>query len=113
MSQQCDWQNNHAVLGGTTIYYNKKNVRTSKTKATSKPIRFYYIMSASKAPPTVPSNQGFYQSKWDDPDRSNRSLKRSTPPQQAHKKLSSPPTKKAKASSPRSLLPPESFKVAN
>ena len=26
MSQQCMWQNNNAILGGSTIYYNKKNV---------------------------------------------------------------------------------------
>jgi hypothetical protein len=71
-------------------------------------------------PPSVPSNQGFYQSLWDDPDRSNRSLKRTAPPAPASNKKEStcPPTKKAKASSPVSpenvpKLPPTSFHDAS
>ncbi len=44
LAKQCLWQNNHAILHGRTVFYNKKYVRTSKTKA--KPIRFYYVMGA-------------------------------------------------------------------
>jgi hypothetical protein len=47
MSAQCCWQNNHVTLQGETIFYNKKNIQTTKTKAiASKPIRFYYVLSA-------------------------------------------------------------------
>jgi hypothetical protein len=82
MSQQCLWQNDHAILKGTTIIlHNKKNVRTCKNKAAIKVIRFYYVMSAASfSAPNVPSDKGFYQLLWDDPDRSNRSLKRTAPP---------------------------------
>jgi hypothetical protein len=103
MSQQCLWQNDHAILKGRTIIlHNKKNVRTCKNKATIKVIRFYYVMSAASfSAPNVPSDKGFYQSLWDDPDRSNRSLKRTAPPAPASKnKVDTPPTKRAKASSP-------------
>jgi hypothetical protein len=102
LSAQCFWQNNHATIQGTTIFYNKKTVRTYKSKTTKKSISFYYVLSANKPPPSVPSDQGFYQSLWDDPDRSNSSLKR-----KANKRATSPPTKKAKASSPltRALSP--------
>jgi hypothetical protein len=40
-----------------------------------KAISFYYVLGADKPAPTVPSDQGFSQSLWDDQDRSNRSLK--------------------------------------
>ena len=102
LATNCSWQNNHAILHGRTFFYNKKYVRTSKTKASiTKPIRFYYVMGANKPAPTVPSDQGFYQSLWDDLDRSTRSLKR-TAPSQANKapaaRRTQQPTKKAKAS---------------
>jgi hypothetical protein len=121
MSAQCCWQNNHVTLQGETIFYNKKNIQTTKSKViASKPIRFYYVLSAGKPPPSVPSGQGFYQSLWDHPDRSNRSLKRTAPPAPVtnKKEESPPPTKKAKASSPTPrpvtpenvpTLPPISF----
>jgi hypothetical protein len=67
----------------------------TRVKQLKKSISFYYVMSANKPPPSVPSDQGFYQLLWDDPDRSNRLLK-----QKANKRAISPPTKKAKASSP-------------
>ena len=77
MSAQCMWQNNHASIQGlATIYYNKKYVRTSKSIANKKSISFYYVLGAGKPPPIVPSDQCFNQSLWDDPERSNRSLKR-------------------------------------
>jgi hypothetical protein len=74
----------------------------TRVKQLKKSISFYYVLSANKPHPSVPSDQGFYQSLWDDPDRSNRSLKR-----KANKRATSPPTKKAKASSPltRALSP--------
>jgi hypothetical protein len=71
------WLNDRATLKGRTIFYNKKKIRISNSKVTNtKHIRFYYVLSAGKPSPTVPSDQGFYQSLWDSPDRSNRSLKR-------------------------------------
>jgi hypothetical protein len=97
------WQDNHAILHGpTTVFYNKKYVLTSKTKATTAaPIRFYYVMGAGKPAPTDPSNQGFYQSLWDDLDRSNHSLKQTAPSQanKASARRTEPPTQKSKASS--------------
>jgi hypothetical protein len=103
-------QNNRATLHGVTIFYNKKNVRTSKSKATNKAISFCYVMSAWMPPPSVPSDQSFYQLLWDNPDRSNRSLKRTAPPAPARKnKVATPPTKRAKVSSatprPRPVSP--------
>jgi hypothetical protein len=94
MSRQCVWQNNQANLQGRTVFHNKKKIRISKV--TKKQIRFYYVLSAGKPAPTVPSDQGFYQSLWDDPDRSNRSLKRTGPQSQI---AWAPQTKKAKTSS--------------
>jgi hypothetical protein len=93
-------------------FFTTISVRTSKTKAfITKPIRFYYVMGADKPAPTVPSDQGFYQSLWDDLDRSTRSLKR-TAPSQANKAPSAsrtqPPAKKAKASS-AAVTSPQTF----
>jgi hypothetical protein len=114
------WQNNHAILQGTTIFFNKKRIQILKTKATKKYISFYYALSASKLTPTVPSDQGFYQSLWDDPDRSNRSLKRTAP--QAKKSailFSAPPeAKKSKTSNvstdePITAITPKSFEDAS
>jgi hypothetical protein len=53
-------------------------------------------LSAGKPAPTVPSDQGFYQSLWGLLERSTRSLKRTSP--SAITALP-PPPKKAKASS--------------
>jgi hypothetical protein len=94
------WQNNHVMLQGKIIFYNKKYVRTTKNEATAhKPIRFYYVLLAGKPAPTVPSNQALYQLLWDDPSRSNRSLKWSAP-------LATPQAKKSKTSSvARPVLP--------
>jgi hypothetical protein len=105
LSAQCMRQNNHATLQGATIFYNENYVRTTKTKATAiKPIRFYYVLSAGKPAPTIPSNQGFYQLLWDDDlDRSNCTLK-GTAPQAKKASATPPPTKKAKASSTRPIL---------
>jgi hypothetical protein len=99
LSAQCMWQNNHATLQGATIFYNKNYVRTTKTKATAnKPIRFYYVLSAGKPAPTVPSDQGIYQSLWDDLDKSNRrSHLKGTAPQAKKASATPPPTKKANA----------------
>jgi hypothetical protein len=74
-------------------------------------------MSAADNPaPNVPSDQGFYQSLWDDPDRSNRSLKRTALPAPASKnKVATPPTKRARAVLPQSAVPqspPESKEEA-
>jgi hypothetical protein len=109
------WQNNHATLHGRTVFYNKKKIRTSKTIArANKNIRFYYVVGADKPAPIVPSDLGFYQSLWDDLDRSTRSLKR-TAPSQANKAPSvgrtQPPTKKAKASS-AAVTSPRTFNAA-
>jgi hypothetical protein len=97
LSEQCMWQNNHATLQGATIFYNKKYVRTTKSKATAnKQIRFYYVWSAGKPAPTIPSDQGFYQSLWDNLDRNNRTLKRTPAPQAKKASAATPPaTKKA------------------
>jgi hypothetical protein len=96
LALQCVWQNNHATLHDRTVFYNKKKIRTSKTIArANKNIRFYYVVRADKPAPIVPSDLGFYQSLWDDLDRSTRSLKR-TAPSQANK-----------ASSARRTQPPE------
>jgi hypothetical protein len=94
ISKKCLWQNNHAILQGMTIYYNKKNVQISKTKDAKKPISCYYVLGAGKPAPTVPSVQGFFQSLWDNQDRSNGSLKRTAPASAAR---TPPPTKKAKS----------------
>jgi hypothetical protein len=121
LSAQCMWQSNHATLQGRTIYFNKKNVRISKS---NKAVSFYYVLSSSSKPtPTVPSNQGFYQSLWDHSDRSNRSLKRTAP---LAKKVSTPQAKKSKTSAvaravspqpnpllPLPLSPPKSFEEAS
>jgi hypothetical protein len=109
LALQCVWQNNHATLQDRTVFYNKKKIRTSKTIArVNKNIRFYYVLGAGKPAPTVPSDQGFYKSLWDDLDRSNRSLKQ-TAPSQANKAPSArrthPPTKKAKSSSAAATSP--------
>jgi hypothetical protein len=124
LSKQCAWTNNHAILDGRQIFYNKKYVVTCKATATKQPIRFYYVLSdGSNILPTVPSDQGFYQLLWDNQDRSNRCLKRTAPKTSASR--SEPPTKKAKASSSMAILPeppnnrplspppPESFEEAN
>jgi hypothetical protein len=115
LAKNYSWQNKHAILHGRTVFYNKKYVQTSKTKASiTKPIRFYYIMGANKLAPTVPSDQAFYQSLWDELDRSTRSLKR-TAPSQASKtpsvRRTQPPTKKAKASS-AAVTSPRTFNAA-
>jgi hypothetical protein len=71
---------------GRAVFYDKKYVQTSKTKATiTKPIILYYILSAGKPAPTISSDQGFYQSLWDNLDRENRFLKRTAPSAQANK----------------------------
>jgi hypothetical protein len=59
----------------------------------TKHIRLYHVLSAGKPSPTVPSDQGFYQSLWDIPDRSNRSLKRTA----ARSQIASAPQAKKKA----------------
>jgi hypothetical protein len=112
MSKQCEWHNNHATLLGWTIFYNTKKVRISKTPEKRKKIKFYYVLGKVKPAPTVPSDQGFYQSLWDDFSRSNRPLKRTAPSQaniasatQPPTKMTPPPTKKAKASSTLPILP--------
>jgi hypothetical protein len=81
MSKQCQWQKNCATLQGMTVLYNKKHLLISKTKVIKKAISFYYFLGAGKPAPTVPSDQGFYQSLWDDQDRSNQSLKQLAPAQ--------------------------------
>ncbi len=107
MSAQCCWQNNRVTLQGETIFYNKKNIQTRKTKAiASKPIRFYYVLSAGKPAPSVPSDQSFYQSLWSHPDRRNRLIKR-----KAKRATPTPPTKKAKASS-AAVTSPRTFNAA-
>jgi hypothetical protein len=103
ISKKCLWQNNHAILQGMTIYYNKKNVQSSKTKDAKKTISVYYVLGAGKPAPTVPSDQGFYQSMWDNQDRSNRSLKQLAPAQTRN--ATQPPPKKAKASSSMPISP--------
>jgi hypothetical protein len=95
LAKECTWQNNHTNLHRLTIFYNKKNIRISKTKVTAaKQFRFYHVLSAIKPAPTVPSDQGVYQSLGADLDRSNRSLKQ-TAPSQADKvtaRRTQPPT---------------------
>jgi hypothetical protein len=93
-----------ATLQGMTVLYNKKHHLISKTKVTKKAISFYYVLGAGKPAPTVPSDQGFYQSLWDDQDRSNGSLKRLAPAQTT-RNVTQPPPKKAKASSSMSISP--------
>jgi hypothetical protein len=61
LSTQCAGQNNHASLQGQTVFHNKKKIRILKNKVTNTHItRFYYIMSAGKPPPTVPSEQALW-----------------------------------------------------
>jgi hypothetical protein len=58
-------------------------------------------LGTGKPAPTVSSEQDFYQSLWDDPERSNRSLKPTDP-----SAITQPPRKKAK--SPSTMpIPPE------
>jgi hypothetical protein len=58
MSRKCVGQNNHASLHGRTAFHNKKKIQILKNKVTNKHIRFYYVLSAGKPAPTVPSEQG-------------------------------------------------------
>ena len=106
MSKHCMWQNNHSTQEGRMLFYNNRRIRISKTKVTKKIIRFYYVLGAGKPAPTIPSDQDFYQSLWDDRERSNRSLKRTAPSARTQ-----PPTKKAKSPStmpiPPEPIPPE------
>jgi hypothetical protein len=125
MSKQCQWQKKlcYSTRHAGSVY-NKKHLLISKTKVTRKTIIFYYVLGAGKPAPTVPNDQGFYQSLWDDQDRINRSLKRLAPAQTTRNVTQQPP-KKAKESSsmpispePPSNLPlspsaPKSFKEAN
>jgi hypothetical protein len=99
--------NNDANLEGKRILHNKKNIRITKNEAPAKKsISFYYVLSVGKPAPTIPSDQGFYQSLWDDPDRSNRRLKRRTAPRAKPSSSSSiPPTKRAKATTFRPISP--------
>ena len=60
LSTQCAWQNNHASLQGRTVFHNKKKIRILKNKVTKKHIRFYYVLSAGKPAPTIPSDQAFH-----------------------------------------------------
>jgi hypothetical protein len=119
LSAQCMWQNNHATLQGETIFYNKKSEPPRQKQQPTKPA------------PTVSSDQGFYQSLWDDLDKQKapQAKKVSTTPPPTKKakayRLGTAPTKKAKASStrpispepptkcPLSPSPPESFQEAN
>ena len=90
---------------------------SQRRKVTKINFRFYYVLGAGKPAPTVPSDQDFYQSLWDDRERSNRSLKRTAPSARTQ-----PPTKKAKSpltmpipseppgNQPLSQSPTESFK---
>jgi hypothetical protein len=95
LAKECVWKNNHAILQGQIPFYNKKNIQIKKTEETAtKKIRFYYVLSAGKPAPTVPSDQGFYQSLWDGLERSNRSLKQTA----SSARIALPLPKKAKAS---------------
>ncbi len=100
MSKHCMWQNNHSTQEGRMLFYNNRRIRISKTKVTKKIIRFYYVLGAGKPAPTIPSDQDFYQSLWDDRERSNRSLKRTAPSARTQ-----PPTKKAKSPSTMPIPP--------
>jgi hypothetical protein len=123
LAKECAWQNNHAILQGRILFYNKKSIRIKKTEGTAtKNIRLCYVLSPRKPAPTVPSAQAFYQSLWDGLERSTRSLKRTAP---SARTALPPPSKKAKASlsmpispEPPSNLPlspsaPEPFEEAN
>jgi hypothetical protein len=81
LAKECVWQNNHAILQGQILFYNKKNIRmkTAEEGTATTKIRFYYVLSACKPAPTVPSDQGFYQLLCDGLERSNRSLKPTAP----------------------------------
>jgi hypothetical protein len=35
LAKECTWQNNHAILHRRAVFYNKKNIRISKTKVTA------------------------------------------------------------------------------
>ena len=90
-----------------------------KTKATTKYISFYYVLSPSKLVPTIPSNQGLYKSLWDDSDRSICLFKRTALLAKKSATLSSPPeAKKSKTSDvstdePINDIMPKSFEDAN
>jgi hypothetical protein len=59
LAKVCVWQDNHAILQGQMVFYNKKKIRIWKTKGTAtNKIRFYYILSAGKPAPTIPSEEG-------------------------------------------------------
>jgi hypothetical protein len=103
LAKECVKQNNHAILQGQILFFNKKSIRIKKTEGTAtKHIRFYYVLSAGKPAPTVPSDQGFYQSLWDGLERSTRSLKQTAP---SARTALPPPPKKAKASSSMPISP--------
>jgi hypothetical protein len=58
LAKECAWQNNHAILQGQILFYNKKSIRIKKTEGTAtKNIRLYYVLSPRKPAPTVPSVQ--------------------------------------------------------
>jgi hypothetical protein len=35
LAKECVWQNNHAILQGRILFYNKKNIRIKKTEGTA------------------------------------------------------------------------------
>ena len=60
MTSQCSWHNSRAALGGKTIVFNMKRIKTSTTA--KKQIRFYCVLPAGKLAPTIPTDQCFCQS---------------------------------------------------
>jgi hypothetical protein len=64
---------------GQTIYHNKRRIVISAKEKKARNIMFYYALSSSRIDkPVISQNGDFWQTIWDDPERSNRMLKRTT-----------------------------------
>jgi hypothetical protein len=120
LSTRLTFLNNRAIVndGRTIGLHNNKKVQTGKGSQKRNAHFYYvYVVGAHQSVPIVATKQDFYQAIWDAPEQSNCSLKRTAPPQ-ASKKVYTPATKKAKASSaravsPQSVVPPSPPKLFN
>jgi hypothetical protein len=86
-------------LSEKTSFAQHEEHQNLKDHQRKKKNRSCYVMLADKQVPTIPRNQGFCQSLWDHPERSNRLLKRKpSAPSQANGTRGVPQAKQSNAS---------------
>ena len=81
ISKTIDFVNNKFVdpTSGRTIFTNSRKVITNAQQKAKKKIFFYYVLSQNGIErPELSKKQEFWQSIWDEPERSNRMLKWTT-----------------------------------